>query len=503
METFCFFVAIRVVVAFNLLLNLQIVMQLKLLAMQQRVNAKITDDYNAKGESLDTLKKFHRGDGQSISVKRGAYLTKYTVAFQLIFPIIVTVFLGWLSHHLVENDNEGFLKKLRDAIHHSGTRGTLNRNSSADIHGIREVNVSTRNMYILIVIVCSVTFVVYVLVLDVVAVVNRHTKVTEALFFNPVAHKSNEIDYGALEIYNLFVLEYAIPILMFVYDFLIFCAMVIGLVCVRYGLKKKWYHVGIAPIACVVVHSYHIIVGFIKSPHHTSGVLIFYAIVMFVYFVTMRAAYYNLFHLYVYSKYNKNVTDCCKIFFIAICLILFSPIVLFLLCLHCLKCLDVTSCLPGCCTSKCCSYKCEPDSAKRSNLALFCCGSCDQDERCSEYKLPHPIILTVLSCLSVFLSVIMVFVVILFILVPINLALENAPNRLFGINQTILVFIGAAITYKLYRNQKSKTWFDHVVEANKSYLEEKEADLWSKKEKTDRESEIGRLIIKALHGRAL
>ena len=57
-------------------------------------------------------------------------------------------------------------------------------------------------MYILIVIVCSVTFVVYVLVLDVVAVVNRHTIVTEALFFNPVAHKSNEIDYGALEIYS-------------------------------------------------------------------------------------------------------------------------------------------------------------------------------------------------------------------------------------------------------------------------------------------------------------
>ena len=48
MENVCFFVAIRVVVAFNMLLNLQIVMQLKLLAMQQRVNAKITDDYNAK-----------------------------------------------------------------------------------------------------------------------------------------------------------------------------------------------------------------------------------------------------------------------------------------------------------------------------------------------------------------------------------------------------------------------------------------------------------------------
>ena len=140
------------------------------------------------------------------------------------------------------------------------------------------------------------------------------------------------------------VLEYAIPILMFVYDFLIFCAMVIGLVCVRCRLKKKWYHVGIAPVACMCCGSFlshHCRLYQFPTPHQWCFNILCHCD------VTMRAAYYNLFHLYAYCKYNKNVTDCCKIFFIATCLILFSPIVLFLLCLHCLKCLDVTSCLLG------------------------------------------------------------------------------------------------------------------------------------------------------------
>ena len=451
-------------------------MQLKLLAMQQQVNARITDSYNAKGVSLETLKKFHNGSGQSIAVQRGAYLSRYTIAFQVLFPIIVAVFLGFLSHHLVENDNTGFLKKVRDIMDHQEN----SLNNTTDIHSIEKVNVSTRNMHIVILVVCSVTFVVYVLGLDIAAVRNRHVQVTEPIFLNPLAPGFNSTIYGSVEI--LFTLEYAIPILMLVYDFFIFCAMVTGLVCVRCGLKKKWYHVGIAPVACVVVHSYHIVVGFLHSPHHASGALIFYAIVIFVYFVSMRAAYYNLFHLYV--KFNK--TDCCKYFLIYICMVLSPNIVLNLLILHRLKCLDVTSCLRSCCTSKYCSKR------------IPCC---------SEYKLPHPIILTILSLLSVLMSAVMVFVVILFILVPINLALENAPNRLFGINQTILVFIGAAITYKLYRNQKSKTWFDHVVEANKSYLidstTEKEVTKWNNKEKIDKEIEMGKLIIRTLHSQVI
>ena len=474
--------------------------------MQQQVNARITDNYNARGESLETLVKFHNGDGQNIAVIRGAYLTRYTVAFQILFPLVVIFFLGWLSHHLVENDVvKGYFKNLRNAIDHPENESVRNENLNTNIYSIREVKVSTRNMYILILIVCSVTFVVYVLALDIAAVANRHTKVIEKIFFNPVPPGFMDANYGNVS--ELFQIEYSIPLIMLFYDFVILFSMVVGLLCIRCGLKKKWYHVGIGPVACIVVHSYHIVVGFLHSPYHASGILIFYAIVALVYFITMRAAYYNLFHLYVSSKHNKVIacTDVCKLLFIVFGILLFSPIVLFLICV--LKYKKLASCLRGCCTSECCKYKRKKrDNPVKRNKCLLCgCCVCDQDEFCSEFKFPYPIVMTILSLLSVFIAAVMVFVVYLFILVPISLAIDNAPNRLFGINQTLLVFIGAAITYKLYRSKKTRTWFDRIVEANESYLKDEGIDNteWNKKEKADKEVEMGQLIIKALHGQAM
>ena len=448
--------------------------------MQQQVNAKITDSYNAKGVSLETLKKFHNGDGQSIAVQRGAYLSKYTIVFQVLFPIIVIVFLGSLSHHLVENDNTGFFRKIRDAIDHPGI--VVNENHTADIHSIKKVKVSAQNMHILILVVCSVTFVVYVLGLDIAAVHNRHVEVTEPIYYNPYAPGFNSTLYDNVE--ALFQLEYSIPIIMLLYDLLIFCVMVIGLIHIRCGLKKKLYHVGIAPVACIVVHSYHILVGFLHSPYHASGILIFYSIVFFVYFVTMRAAYYNLYQLMSKPKaccaWLKNCFDS--------------------LCCECKRDQPTKEKLYQ---TVCCWIFCLAGEAEREGL-----GCCKFDETyCSLYKFPHLLVLTVLCLLSILISVVLVFVVIIFILVPINMAIENAPNRLFGISQTILVFIGAAITYNLYRSQKTKTLFDHIVEANKSYLNDtttgNEVTKWNNKEKLDKEIEMGKLIINTLHSQAI
>ncbi len=46
---------------------------------------------------------------------------------------------------------------------------------------------------------------------------------------------------------------------------------------------------------------------------------------------------------------------------------------------------------------------------------------------------------------------------ILFLIVPINLAIDDAPNRLLNINQTILVFTTLAITYKVRAAAQSST----------------------------------------------
>ena len=112
--------------------------------------------------------------------------------------------------------------------------------------------------------------------------------------------------------------------------------------------------------------------------------------------------------------------------------------------------------------------------------------------------------MTIMSCLAVFISGVMVYIVILFIIVPINQAVDSAPARLFSINQTVLVFIGAAITYKLYRIQKHHSLIEHLVKANKKYLadqkDEAEIQEWKRMEEADKQIKMGKLIITALHG---
>ena len=100
----------------------------------------------------------------------------------------------------------------------------------------------------------------------------------------------------------------------------------------------------------------------------------------------------------------------------------------------------------------------------------------------------------------------MVFVVGLFVIIPINMAIDDAPERLFSINQTVLVFIGAAITYKLYRNHAgANNIIEQLVKANREYLATNGIDgqlvAWKDLDKVDKEIEMGKLMIAALRTR--
>ncbi len=119
----------------------------------------------------------------------------------------------------------------------------------------------------------------------------------------------------------------------------------------------------------------------------------------------------------------------------------------------------------------------------------------------------YVMVFIIMSCISVFSALVMVFVVFLFFIVPINMAIENAPASLYSINQTVLVVIGAAITYNLYRKKNSSSnIIQQLVKANKDYLMEqggedvqKKLDKWNCMEATDKEVEMGKLMIMALH----
>ena len=380
-----------------------------------------------------TLKMFH--NGENIAIIQGQHFTNYGFAFQFVFPLVVMFFFYWLSHHLVENDSKGFFKKLRKFLEQPN--GNADQEDD-NIHDMDSIKVSTRNMYIVILVICSVSFVVYVIVLDIVAIINRNTEVFAEIFFKP---NQNESKYGNVSL--AFTLEYSIPSLMLAYDSLIFAATVLGMICKRCDVcKGKWYHIGIAPASCIVVHSYHILIGFIQSPHHAASIFIFYAVTVFIFYVTFKAAYYNLFEMRQRFKINN-----------------------------------------------------------RKMIKFWTWECC-----CPEYTLPYPVVLTIMSLISLFLSGFMVFVVGLFVIIPINMAIDNAPARLFSINQTVLVFIGAAITYKLYRNHAgANNIIEQLVKANTEYLTTNRIDgelrVWKNLDKVDKEIEMGKLMIAALRTR--
>ncbi len=446
--------------------------------MQQKIRSPITDSYSAKGESLTTLKMFH--NGENIAIIQGQHFTNYGFAFQFVFPLVVMFFFYWLSHHLVENDSKGFFKKLRKFLEQPN--GNADQEDD-NIHDMDSIKVSTRNMYIVILVICSVSFVVYVIALDIVAIINRNTKMFPEIFFKP---NQNESKYGNVSL--AFKLEYSIPSLMLVYDLLIFGVMVVGMICKRCGVRRgKWYHIGIAPASCIVVHSYHILISFIQTPHHAASIFIFYAVIILIFYVTFKAAYYNLFQIFQRLASNK----CCK--------------ACFGICNNCLCICLVCLCCPFICLVPFCWWSLF--SLWTDDIICKICWNwscCTHQKCCPAYKVPHPVVLTIMSLISFFLSCFMVFVVGLFVIIPINMAIDDAPERLFSINQTVLVFIGAAITYKLYRNHAgANNIIEQLVKANREYLATNGIDgqlvAWKDLDKVDKEIEMGKLMIAALH----
>ena len=279
-------------------------------------------------------------------------------------------------------------------------------------HHVYNAKVSNTNMAIVITVICAYTFVIYVCVLDCIAVGYRQERVKELIFF-----RTNTLSDSSLE--DVFILEYAIPILMLLYDaFSLIIFSIVG-ICCRCGVFKSWFYILLAPLSCIVTHSYHILVAFIHTPHHATSILIFYGLVVIVFIVTLTTAYHNL-HQMV----------------------------------------------------KCCETGCDRQikQSKRTQDFRLCCAnkfwgwSC-----CIEHRWPHQFVITVMCLLSALIAGFMVYIVILFILIPINNAIDEAPDRLLSINQTALIFFGAAITYKLYRIRKSITFLDYLVKAQNEY----------------------------------
>ena len=104
----------------------------------------------------------------------------------------------------------------------------------------------------------------------------------------------------------------------------------------------------------------------------------------------------------------------------------------------------------------------------------------------------------------------MVYVMVLFILIPINSAIDDAPERLFSINQTVIILIGASVTYNLYKTRTNNSILAKLVNANVNRLKDQNNSTdqgqetvnnlkkWQAIGKVDQEKEIAGLLIDAL-----
>ena len=281
-------------------------MQLKLYAAKQSIAASIDDDYSAKGENLTTLLDFHKSD------EGGKNLSYYTFAFQFVVPFLAIFFLGNLLYHYIQNKTLHPVRFDADEIDEKK-------------HEFENLKISTANMSIYVMIVCSYLFVVYVVILDCIAVNKRAFFVNEEIY-HPKADNGNNTKLQ---------LEFGIPSLLLAEDLLVLIMMV-ALSCMKLctscrkeklgdcsssvcycSLERlqtvQWYNIIVGPVFCIVIHSYHILVGFIHSPHHATSILVFYALVIVTYIVTLKSAYHNLFKAYISLKKSDSCWSllCC------------------------------------------------------------------------------------------------------------------------------------------------------------------------------------------------
>ena len=307
-----------VLLSVYLLLTNLIIFQLKIYTMEQSIAAKIDDTYIAKGQSLETLGNFHLGKASN---KEGDHVTYYSLSFQIIFPIIMIVFFTLLFFHIV------------DKFEIYSIRNRLYEKDNKREHHFISAKPSTNNLLITTMALTSFTFVIYVIVLDLIAVSYRHTLVSREIFFNTrdesivrtaLANadisQDPDIDENKQTILTKLIIEYAIPIFILCYDLFILLFLILFVLAIRSGKwTLKWHYILLGPLSCIAVHSYHIILGFIHNPEHAASIAVFYGIVVVLFLAILRVVYvtsyslvYNCQRRRCYEKtcWNRNYLCC-------------------------------------------------------------------------------------------------------------------------------------------------------------------------------------------------
>ncbi len=403
-------------------------------AADQSIAPSISNDYSAKGESLDTLLAFHNGtlvSGGTLS----NILSKYTFSQQFVLQFFVVIILSIVLYNAIDNNRLEIIRRNTDVEINS--------------HNYSEAEHSQRNLHVYTMIICSYLSVVYVVILDCMAVDKRYKENIE-IYYSP-SHQYKSVPLS---------LEYGMAGLLLAEDLVVLTSMLIlscFKICINYNYKdtdhcclklfgeRKWYYIIFGPIMCICIHWYHILIGFIHTPHHATSILVFYGVIVVSFVVTPRTMYY---------------------------------------------------CLSKCAELDCCCSKEQKEQNKKneSNESTpLTTQPTTQPQNKSKWEIKHGCKFFLLCVVAVLLALIFAYIAILFILVPINNAIDDAPDRILTINRTILILFGAAITYKLFHDKKD-TFFDFLVKAEgKSQGNDED---WTKKSTKEKRECVAEIILK-------
>ena len=238
--------------------------------------------------SVGILKDSHE-NGPTIHVSRLAF------ASQFVIPIVsFFLFLGCWMYYWESSRSSPSLRNM------------LTMGSGEDKKEWIGTKRDSVEVTILSAVIGSATFCLYVIALDITAMYNA----------------LNTVDASVMEYYTPdtgitnFSLEFGIVFLMFVEDLCVVFVMVVF--CCIIACCEKWQdascnpwsvlvYLTLGPVMCVVIHAYHIMIGFIHAPHHAGSVLIFYGIVTLV-FVYFYQAFHSAFKIMV----NCCIDKCCS-----------------------------------------------------------------------------------------------------------------------------------------------------------------------------------------------
>ena len=458
-------------------------LQLKSYAVHQSIAASITDEYSAKGENLDTLLDFHKN--------MEPFLSDYTLSFQLLYPLLVACFVVLLLYQVLDNNKLRYLYYTLEQ-----DNKFLKKNADKESsHLIEKAKISSENLSIYTVIVCSFMFVVYVIMLDCFAV-NRRIYLDREIFYSTSGKNNFSSNSKNFEI------EYSIVSVILVQDLIVFIVM-IAASCFKScrNCSGKWHHILFGPCCCLAIHSYHILIGFIHTPHHATSILVLYGVLILIYVVTVKIVYYNMF---------KVIAKCCKKNYESendnqhIKKKTPKP--------------DVKETTEKKGPNEPEIIRRDPDTdsggtsgeidvisveaGNSSQNSALGTSTTSQVKFC-QHKLDgrHGCVLFSLFAVSIILTLFFAYMCFQFVFVPINNAIDDAPDRFLSINQTVIIIFGAAITFKLYQSKKDKTYFDYLVEAqDKQFKDNTEIseDMWKMMSHKDKQKEMASVVLRAL-----